>query len=189
MKNKFKLDIQFFAEGDDPQNPPVEPNQEPEPSPDEPTDAISYAEALKKVRDSSVPKEVYDKLNAYHQNLLKMTMDNRQLHQEDPEEPVSIEDLRKDLLSERLTNYDFAEKALKLRSETIKQGRPDPFVSPTSDRYEEDAREAKRVADLLQDTLDYCKDNHELFSAVLTSRLRDDPQFLFSQAQKKAKKG
>ena len=169
MKDKFKLDIQFFAEDDDPQNPPVDPNQGPKPNPDEPTDAISYAEALKKVRETTVPREEYDKLNADHQNLLKLTMDNRQLHQEDPEEPVKIEDLRKDLLSERLTNYDFAEKALKLREETIKQGKPDPFVSPTSDRYEEDAKDAKRVADLLKETLDFCKEKPWLFSAVLTS--------------------
>lgn len=189
MKTKFKLDIQFFAEDDDPQNPQVDPNPGPEPSPDEPTDALTYAEALKIVRETTVPKEEFDKLSAEHQTLLKMTMDNRQLHHEDPEEPVNIEDLRKDLLSERLTNYDFAEKALKLRSETIKLGKPDPFVSPDSDRYEEDVKEAKRVADLLQETLDYCKDRHELFSAVLTSKLRDDPSLLLSQAKKKAKKG
>lgn len=186
MKTKFKLNIQFFAE-DNPQPSPVDPTPEPTPDPNNPTDALSYAEALKKVRDSTVPKEEYDKLSAEHQTLLRSTMDNRQPHQQQPEEKIKLEDLRKEILTERLTNYDFVEKSLKLRKEVIEAGGLDPFVSEKSDRFEEDLKEAERVAKVLQETLDECKDNHELFSAALQLKLRDDDRLKMSLAAKKAK--
>ena len=190
MKNlKFKLDIQFFADDADPTQKPAEPNQPAEPpaNPEQTNPADAYAEALEELRRTSVSREEYEKILTERNNLIKLTAEHRDPHRPAPEEPVNLEETRKNVLSERLTNYDYISNVMKLRKGIMESGGRDPFVSPDSDHYEEDVKAAEKVAKLLEETLDFCKDKPELFSAVLTSRLYDSEQIKLALAKKKAK--
>ena len=186
MKNlRFKLNIQFFAE-DDPQSPAVDPTVQETPTQEgQPNQADIYAQALAQVKERTVDREEYEKVRAERDSLLKITTTQRNLHQQGEPEKIDLDQLRQDLFGERLTNYDFAEKSLKLRKGIMDAGGPDPFVSDSSDRREEDERDAKRVAQVLQECLDFCKDHHELFPSVLQSRLADDKRLELALAARR----
>lgn len=189
MKNpKFRLNIQFFAE-DNPQPEKVDPNQPPVPQPDttpkNPADV--YADALDEMKAHTVPKEEYEKVLAERDTLVKRSLTQRELHLNPQPETVDLNQIRKELFTEHITNYDYVQKALKLRQGIIDQGGRDIFVSPTSGRVEEDEKEARKVAKIMQECLDFCKDNHELFPSVLQSRLVDDPSLKMALSARKAK--
>ena len=181
---KFKLYIQFFADGD--QEPPAQPAETEQTTPNQ---ADVYAEALAEVKENSVPKEDYEKIRAERDRLVKLTLEQREPpHQEGKPQERPLDDIRKELFGERLTNYDYVKNALELRTRMISEGKGDPFVSPDSDEEEDDKKMAENVAQVLQETLDQCKDNPELFPAALQLRLKDNQHVRLAIAQRKASK-
>lgn len=181
---RFKLYIQFFADGD--QEPPAQPA---EPEQTTPNQADVYAEALAEVKENSVPKEDYERIRAERDRLVKLTLEQREPpHPEEKPQERPLDDIRKELFGERLTNYDYVKDALELRSRLISEGKGDPFVSPDSDDEVNDKKIAEDVAQVLQDTLEQCKDNPDLFPAALQLRLKDNQQVRLAIAHRKASK-
>lgn len=145
--------------------------------------AKEYVENIKKLKETTVPKEEYEKLLAERGELARALLDSQPGGQggggsEDGDQ--SVEDLRKKLFGkdlDNLSNLDFAKAALDLREKVMSSGGYDPFVpqgakaNPTAEDYEA----AQRVADVLKDCVDKAEGDSGAFTAYLMSRLDDVP--------------
>lgn len=137
-----------------------------------------YIEALNEMRQKTVDKKEYEKLQSENKQLLQSILNGEQLvNQEVKEEEVDLDEIRHDLFQSDLNNLDYWKKTLQLRDELIKRGEKDIFL-PTGKNViieESDITSANRVADVVQDCIDKCNDNSNLFTALLNDRLVDAP--------------
>ena len=135
-----------------------------------------YLAAIKELKEKSVDRSKYEELKAENKKLLESIVNGEELEKEaKPKE--DIQDLRNDLFKENsgLTNLEYAEKALELRSRLIAEGKTDPFV-PIGSQYtptELDIATAKRVADILQECVDYAEGDDIVFTNELQRRMID----------------
>lgn len=131
-------------------------------------DSIDYIEAIKEIKQNSVDKEAYNKLLEENKRLLNSLVNGESIDVK-KEEPVDIDQLRNDIFNKESTNLEYITNALKLREELIKQGKPDPFlpagknIIPT----EEDIKTANRVAEVLQECVDYADGDSNVFTNEL----------------------
>lgn len=141
----------------------------------EPTNE-QYIDALKRMQENTVPKEEYKKLQDENRKLLNAFVNGEQIEQ--PEEKATEEDinaLRKKLFDSELNNLDYIDTTLKLRTALIDNGQQDPFlpsgsqVFPTAD----DIAAANRVADVMQECVDYADGDSGLFTQELMRRTND----------------
>lgn len=127
-------------------------------------------EAIKEMKQNYVPKKEYEKVVKEKNDYFKALVNGESIDVK-PEEPVNVEQLRKDLFSENgnLTNLDFIQKALKLRDEVITKEGKDPFcpygkhISPDDSDY----ISAQKVADGLQHCIDVADGNSDIFRQEL----------------------
>ena len=143
-------------------------------------DNSNYIEALKEIKEKSVPKAEYDKLKAENKQLLESLVNGEPGPQVEIKEKVDIDELRNDLFTKPMTNMEYVEKALKLRNELIEKQGIDIFVGsgkkfvPTDSDYET----AQKVADAFQSCLDVAQGNPEVFTRELNRITIDSaPQF------------
>ena len=136
-----------------------------------------YLDEIQNLKANSVSKDEYAKLQEDNKRLLKSLVNGTAVAdgQGSPEK-VDLNALRKDLfMNENLSNLEYWQNALKLRQELIDSGRPDPFlpqgvnINPTS----EDREAANRVADVMQECIDYADGDSQLFTAELMRRTND----------------
>ena len=87
----------------------------------------------------------------------------------------SIEELRAAYLKEDQSNLEYITNTLKLREAIIAEGKPDPFlpigeqIMPTDD----DIKTAEKVANVLQECVDYAEGDSAVFTNELQRRLVD----------------
>lgn len=141
-----------------------------------PNDNNQYIEALAKVKETTVPKEDFDRLKEENKKLLDHVINGTELEgQGEKPEPIDLDGLRKELFEGENTNLEYCQKALKLRNELIAQGKPDPFlpvgnqISPT----DYDIEKAQQVADVLQECVDYADGDSAIFTQELMRRTQD----------------
>ena len=136
-----------------------------------------YLDEIQNLKANSVSKDEYAKLQEDNKRLLKSLVNGTPVadSQGSPEK-VDINALRKDLfMNENLSNLEYAQNALKLRQELIDSGHPDPFlpqgvnINPTS----EDREAANRVAEVMQECIDYADGDSQIFTAELMRRTND----------------
>lgn len=138
-------------------------------------DNNQYIETIKKMKENMVDKADYDKLKKENQELLDSVLNGAEYENPAPEEKVDINKLREDLFAGDNNNLEFVEKALKLRTELIEKGEPDPFlpvgkqITPTDD----DIASAERVAKVLQECVDYAQGDSQIFTTELQRRTID----------------
>lgn len=76
-----------------------------------------------------------------------------------------------------LNNLEYCKKTLELRKAIIDDGGVDPFVpaghniAPTADDY----TQAEKVANYIQDAIDYADGDSELFTQELQRNMKDVP--------------
>lgn len=142
---------------------------------------IDYISTIREIRQNSVSREQYEKLQAENKELLDTLINGGQVEMIDPSSKPSIEDLRKELFSKEacdkgMTNLEFVEKSLALRNAIIDQGGMDPFlpvgrgIEITRDDYEA----AEFTAQQFQECIDIAKGNSEVFTAELMRRTVDN---------------
>ena len=127
-------------------------------------------EAIKEMKQNYVPKKEYEKVVKEKNDYFKALV-NGDTFEAKPEEPVDINQLRKDLFSDNssLTNLDFIKKSLKLRDEIINREGKDPFcpygkhISPDDSYY----INSQKVADGLQHCIDVADGNPDIFRQEL----------------------
>lgn len=134
-----------------------------------------YIQAIKELKEKSVDRAEYDKLRAENKKLLDSIVNGTDIGQPAAEEKKSIEELRAAYLKEDQTNLEYITNALALREALIADGKPDPFlpigeqILPTDD----DVAKAKKVAEVLQECVDYAEGDSAVFTNELQRRLVD----------------
>lgn len=150
----------------------------------------NYIDTIKNLKQNTVDKASYEKLKAENKQLLDSIVNGTSSEQTVVEAPQTIEDMRKDLFgSNEHTNLEYAEKALKLREALIERGEVDPFL-PQGHKVtidNSDIEAANRVAEIMQECVDYADGDSNLFTNELQRRMVDNNPFA-ALAQKAAKR-
>ena len=168
--NHYKLDLQLFAEEEQQQEKPekVDPEK-------------NYAETIKKLKENSVSKEDYEKLEAQNKQLLDAIINgNGEADDKDKVDVLpSIKELREDLFGgkKHLSNLEYWEKTLALREALMARGETDPFV-PVGEKIvaeNSDYEAAERVAQVVKECIEYAKGDSAVFTNELQRRTIDTP--------------
>ena len=139
-----------------------------------------YIEQIKKLKESSVSKDDYNKLKADNKKLIDALANGSQL--EGVVEPKidaveNINNLRKKLFSKgsNLNNLEYCKTAVELRDALIEKGERDPFLPfghnvVTTDS---DNETANRVATIMRECIDYADGDSDIFTNELQRRTVD----------------
>lgn len=134
-----------------------------------------YVAAIKELKQNSVDRSKYDELRAEHKKLLDSIVNGTEIAQQPVEQKKSIEELRQAYLKEDQSNLEYITNTLKLREALIAEGNPDPFL-PVGEQIlptDEDVAAAQKVADVLQECVDYAEGDSSVFTNELQRRLVD----------------
>ena len=139
-----------------------------------------YIEQIKKLKESSVSKDDYNKLKADNKKLIDALANGTQL--EGKVEPKvsavdKINELRTKLFSKgsNLNNLDYCKTAVELRDALIENGNRDPFL-PFGHNViatESDIESAERVATVMKECIDYADGDSDVFTNELQRRSVD----------------
>ena len=136
----------------------------------------NYIETIQQLRNSTVAKEDYERLQKENKQLLETIVSGGRQEETKPTKDdltKSINELRKQFKSgETMTNLEFAKAALKMRQQVLERDKRDIFVAPGS-KYTPDQADyaaAQRVADVFQDCIDVSEDDPEIFTRELMRR-------------------
>lgn len=154
--------------------------------PEEIQTAEDYAAAVKRLKETTVSKEQYEKLLNDNKVLTKALAGEGPIPegaQEAAKRP-DINELRKKFLTageNNLTNADTVLTALQLREACLEAGEPDPFLPAGIKNHPtpSDIQKAQDVADTLQNWIDESTDEDgiidtETFNAMLRKGIADD---------------
>lgn len=136
-----------------------------------------YLAAINELKQNSVERSKYDQLKAENKKLLDSIVNGQEIDLPKENHKRSIKDLRDELFDGKkdLSNLDFVKDALELRSALIESGEPDPFlpvgnqISPT----DSDIAAAEKVAQVLQECVDYADGDSAVFTNELQRRTVD----------------
>ena len=138
-----------------------------------------YIEQIKKLKESSVSKDDYNKLKADNKKLIDALANGTQV--DVVESKVSavdkINECRKKLFSKgsNLDNLEYCKTAVELRDALIENGDRDPFlpfgheVVATDSDYES----ANRVASIMKECIDYADGDSGIFTNEIQRRTVD----------------
>ena len=139
-----------------------------------------YIEQIKKLKESSVSKDDYEKLRADNKRLIDALANGTQL--EGKVEPKidaveNINNLRKKLFSKgsNLDNLEYCKTAVELRDALIEKGERDPFL-PFGHNVvatDSDNETANRVATIMKECIDYADGDSDIFTNELQRRTVD----------------
>ena len=138
-------------------------------------DNTDYIAAIKELKENSVDRSKYDALKAENRKLLDSIVNGTDVDLPAKEEKKSVEELRKAYLKEDQSNLEYITNTLKLREAIIAEGKPDPFlpignqIMPTDD----DIKTANKVAQVLQECVDYAEGDSAVFTNELQRRMVD----------------
>ena len=137
-------------------------------------DNTDYIAAIKELKENSVDRSKYEALRAENKKLLDSIVNGTPVEVK-VEDKKSIEELRAAYLKEDQSNLEYITNTLKLREAIIAEGKPDPFlpsgeqIMPTDD----DIKTAEKVANVLQECVDYVEGDSAVFTNELQRRLVD----------------
>ena len=139
-----------------------------------------YIEQIKKLKESSVSKDDYNKLKADNKKLIDALANGTQV--EGVVEPKvsaveKINELRTKLFGKvnNLSNLDYCKTAVELRDALIENGERDPFL-PFGHNVvatESDHETAERVATVMKECIDYADGDSDIFTNELQRRTVD----------------
>ena len=133
--------------------------------------AAEYIEAIKEIKANSVPRDEFEALEKEKKDLLKALIEGGQIDQQTAKGKPDIKALRAELFNEdnKLTNLEYAKKALALRAAVLEETGQDIFlpyganISPTP----ADSEAAEKVANAFQSCIDYADGDSQLFTQEL----------------------
>lgn len=137
-----------------------------------------YIAAIEELKATTVSRDAYNKLRNENKQLLDALVSGQQLSQTQTEDKPSVEDLRNKLFStdgNDLSNLEYVKTALSLRNSLIEAGERDPFlpygdkVDITSDQIDT----AEKVANALQEMVDFAEGDSGVFTAEYQRRVKD----------------
>ena len=136
-----------------------------------------YIATIKELKQNSVDRQKYDQLKAENKKLLDSIVNGQELDLPQESKKRSVDEIRSEMFKEDngLTNLQYIKDALELRSQLISEGKPDPFlpvgnqIAPT----DFDIATAERVANVLQECVDYAEGDSSVFTNELLRRTVD----------------
>ena len=138
--------------------------------------AEDYIEAIKNLKQTTVDKTAYDALRSENKKLLESLVNGEEIQPQNKVLSESIEELRKDILTnDSLTNLEYWDKVLKLRSALLKRGDEDPFV-PQGQKVNAtaaDYQNAEKVATIMQEMVDNSEGDPNVFLNEFQRRVKD----------------
>ena len=139
-----------------------------------------YIEQIKKLKESSVSKDDYNKLKADNKKLIDAVANGTQV--EGVVEPKvsaveKINELRSKLFSKEngLNNLEYCKAAVELRDALIENGERDPFLPFGHEviATDSDHETANRVATVMKECIDYADGDSGIFTNELQRRTVD----------------
>lgn len=146
----------------------------------EPKTAEEYIKAINDLKENTVPKEQYQKLEKDNQVLIEALKTHKpQEAVEQKKEKVNIKELATDILEngKEMNFLEGIEKTLKLRDAMKEQMNIDPFL-PTGKQVEitdEMRAKADKVAKIYQECIEIAAGDPQIFTAELQRRTEDIP--------------
>ena len=140
----------------------------------EAVDNTDYITAIKELKEKSVDRSKYDQLRAENKKLLDSIVNGTPVEVA-KEDKKSVEELRASYLKEDQSNLEYITNTLKLREALIAEGKPDPFL-PVGNQImptDEDVNTANKVAQVLQECVDYAEGDSAVFTNELQRRMVD----------------
>lgn len=138
--------------------------------------AEDYIEAIKNLKQTTVDKTAYDALRSENKKLLESLINGEEIQPQNKVLTESIDELRKEVLTnDSLTNLDYWDKVLKLRSALLKRGDEDPFV-PQGNKVAATAADyqtAEKVATIMQEMVDNAEGDPNVFLNEFQRRVKD----------------
>lgn len=139
----------------------------------------NLVEALKKLKNESVPKEDYDKLLAQNKELIEAYTEGKNIDLgNDAQKHRTADEIREELFTKEHNNLNGWKLALELREAVLDETGEDIFVaSPNGHQYkptQEDYDKAQNVADVVADCIEKADGNDQNFNAFFTSRINND---------------
>lgn len=135
-----------------------------------------YIDTIKNLKENSVDRSKYEQLRADNKRLLDSIVNGQPAEVSAVKQPVDITELREKLFhNENQTNLQYCENALKLRDALIENGEADPFLPCGSKTLptDEDRATAQRVADVMQECIEYAEGDSNVFTNELMRRTVD----------------
>ena len=138
-----------------------------------------YIEQIKRLKESSVSKDDYDKLKADNKKLIDALANGTQMDVVESKTSTveNINNLRSKLFSKgsNLNNLEYCDTALQLRDALIEKGERDPFL-PFGHNViatDSDIETANRVASIMKDCIEYADGDSDIFTNELQRRTVD----------------
>lgn len=135
-----------------------------------------YIDTIKNLKENSVDRSKYEALRADNKRLLDAVVNGQTVEAPAAKQEVDIDALRKKLFkTEEQTNLDYCKNALALREALIEKGEADPFLPCGSKTLptDEDRTTAQRVAEVMQECIDYADGDSNVFTNELMRRTVD----------------
>lgn len=138
--------------------------------------SVDYIAAINEMKQNSVSREQYNKLQSENKKLLDALVTNKQIDVAE-EKPADIKELRAKLFNvdQGLSNIEFIDTALQLREALIAKGERDPFL-PIGSKVQityDMAEKAEEVAKGLQEMIDFAEGDPGIFNAEYQRRVVD----------------
>lgn len=135
-------------------------------------------DALQKMKENTVPRELYEKLSRENKEILER-FGNGQVTPEKEEPHVVASDEEIKTLRESFTNPDglnleVVTTMVKLRDALIERGQPDPFLAPVHDGQvtANDEWRAQQTYETYKECIDYARGDSQLFTQELQRRMK-----------------
>lgn len=141
-------------------------------------DAENYIDIVTKLKENTVSKEDYEKLQEENKKLANTIANGLtvQPKEEQKKAEVDINELRKNFLKENQSNLEYAENVLALRNALMKKNPDDdPFLPKghNINATEQDKIDAQNVADVLEQCIELADGNSDAFTIALQNRMVD----------------
>lgn len=138
--------------------------------------SLDYIEAIKTLKETTVDKSAYDSLRAENKKLLQSLVNGETIEPQNKVLSEDIDTLRKRVLTDdSLTNLEYWDNVLKLRSALLKRGDEDPFV-PQGNKVAATAADyatAEKVATIMQEMVDNSEGDPNVFLNEFQRRVKD----------------
>ena len=136
-----------------------------------------YLATIKELKQNSVDRQKYDQLKAENKKLLDSIVNGQEIDLPQESKKRSVDEIRSEMFKQDngLTNLQYIQDALELRQQLISEGKPDPFlpigsqIAPT----DFDIATAEKVANVLQECVDYAEGDSSVFTNELLRRTVD----------------
>lgn len=134
-----------------------------------------YIDAIQELKSTTVSKDLYNKIVAERDQLIKTVMTNPPTTAPAEVEQVrSLKECNRALFSERPKNAcDLMSKMLDVRDAALREGEPDPFLSISRHVTPGamSARRAEEIAQIYRDCLDYADGDPRIFEQEISRRM------------------